>query len=62
MNDLNKLILHVDEFHEEDMKVVLFLLKKMEFTAKDKFNTRDYIKKIEESGVKLPRGYNPTLE
>ena len=45
----------------EMLEVLLFLLKKMEYTAKKKFDAQYYIETVERLlGYKLPKGYNPT--
>ena len=41
-----------------DMKTVLFLLKKMEYTNKVKYDINNIIKDIEQD-IKLERGFNP---
>jgi len=43
----------------ETLKMILFLMSKMEYSSKKKFNTKDYIKVLNENGVVIPRGFNP---
>jgi len=45
------------------LKTYLFLLKKMEYTQRKKFNILELVKQIEdETEVEVERGYNPFVE
>ena len=58
LTDFEKLI---EETSDENKKALLFLFKKMEYSASKKFNADKFISILNEEGHKNERGYNPTI-
>jgi len=52
----------LSEGSDDEKQVVLFLLSKMEYTSKVKFHAKKYMTIMNEAGITIPRGFNPTLD
>jgi len=48
----------IESLGKEEKKIVLFLFKKMEHSAKKKFNQKYFVEMLEKD-VQLEKGFNP---